>query len=453
MWFIVSGDGKDLSDGQGAIAKRALRKYIDSGHDVAVEEDLAKGINFMGDLTNVLVILAEVVDKADTSDKKQIKAISDKHDFEFSDDGIVIRRYSGIGTGKLLQPDTFNQTARCQAVIVLPGDRRLKIEDATERQCRPTKHHIVTKKDAFFPTDQTVTDDQMETDQEEDDEMTEEQDGAVPGHSKLFSCPEERCTREYLRYRDLQNHISSGKHKIPKKTEETSILAKTMYFDQFEDGNFVQFQSKGGRLITNLEKLEEVQIPNEIDPIPTPNKKQHSKGFALKLAKSSRALSPRVKAFVAEKFRDGAITGFHERALQIHEAIQDAKNLDGSPMFDHTEYLSIQQITSLFSNLSKMQKKRGIAEVDAGDDERDPNQEAEDEVTERREAVKRIKLAVEKDVVQGHPFTVIIVLCPVLLSLFSFSVYIRAEFLAENKWLDINHAQITLKHNAEQVNA
>ena len=263
--------------------------------------------------------------KADTSDKNQIKAISDKHDFEFHDDGIVIRRYSGIGAGKLYQPDSFNQTARCEAVIVLPGDERLEIEDATERQCRPTKHHIVTKRDAFFPTEENVTDDEMETDQEEEEEMAEtaeEEDGAVPGHSKLFSCPEERCTREYLRYRDLQNHISSGKHKIPKKTEETNILAKTMYFDQFEDGNFVQFQSKGGRLITNLEKLDEVQIPTEIDPIPTPNKRVHSKGFALKLAKSSKALSPRVKAFVAEKFREGAISGYHEKALYVYEAIQ-----------------------------------------------------------------------------------------------------------------------------------
>lgn len=53
-----------------------------------------------------------------------------------------------------------------------------------------------------------------------------------------------------------------------------------------------------------------------------------------------------------------------------------------------------------------MQKKRGIAEVDAGNYEKDADQEADDEVTERRDAVKRIKLAVEKDLVQGHPFTV-----------------------------------------------
>ena len=85
-------------------------------------------------------------------------------------------------------------------------------------------------------------------------------------------------------------------------------------------------------------------------------------------------------------------------------------------MFDHTEYLSIQQITSLFSNLSKMQKKRGIAEVDAGNDERNADQEANDEVTERRDAVKRIKLAVDKDLVQGHPFTVIYVLVSKIVS-------------------------------------
>ena len=392
-----------MCDGTGAICKRGVGKYVDAGHDIEVEEDLAKGINFMGDIQNVIVLYVEVVDREEVSMTKQIPLISNKHDAEFLQDSIVIRRHSGIGQGKMIVPRSVNQPARCEGMIMLPKGQRISIDQATPRQCQPAIHKKITRKDAIFPDLE-----EEEEEEDNDDEAMETGEGGdsavdvqeTSSQRKLWKCTEERCVREFKRYRDLTSHVLSGKHKIPTKVSTSHNQTKSLFFDMYEDGNFAQFTTKGGVVVTNLERLEQHHVPSAIVKKETPNKKDFSQGFALKQNKPIQPFSPRVKAFVAERYMSGAITGTHERAKFVMTEMQSAKNMDGSPMFKHPEYVNIQQITSLNSGWMRNQKKRGIEQVAV--DSNDPDNELETRVDD----IKKLKLALDVDRASGHPFTV-----------------------------------------------
>ena len=392
-----------MCDGTGAICKRGAGKYVDAGNDIEVEEDLAKAINYMGDIQNIIVLLCEVVDKEEVSSKKQITLISNKFDAEFDDDSIIVRRHSGIGKGKRIVPEAINQPARCEAMIMLPKGQRISIDQATPRQCQPTIHKKIARKDAVFPDEKEELDGDGE---EEIEAMDTDEPGdfgdveAGPSERKLWKCTEERCVREFKRHRDLVSHVLSGKHKIPTKVSTSHNQTKSLFFDMYEDGNFAQFTTKGGIVVTNLEKLEMHKVPSAIEPLETPDKKDFSQGFALKQSKPIQPFSPQIKAFVADRYKSGAISGYHEKAKIVMEEIMSAKYPDGTPMFRHYEYVNITQITSLNSNMMRTQKKRGIAQV--APDLNDPDDQLETRVND----LKRLKLALEQDNATGHPFTV-----------------------------------------------
>ena len=392
-----------MCDGTGAICKRGAAKYVDAGNDIEVEEDLAKAINYMGDIQNIIVLLCEVVDKEEVSMKKQIPLISNKFDAEFDHDSIVIRRHSGIGGGKKILPEPINQPARCEAMIIMPKGQKISIDQATPRQCQPTIHKKITRNDAVFPDheEEEKLDDEVEA--METDEGGDFQGGQEAStQRRLWKCTEERCVREFKRHRDLMSHVLSGKHKIPTKVSTTHNQTKSLFFDMYEDGNFAQFTTKGGIVVTNLETLEQHKVPSAIVPMETPIKKDFSQGFALKQNKPIQPFSPEIKAFVAERYNAGAFSGYHEKAKYVMEEIMSAKNPDGSPKFKHFQYVNITQITSLNSNMMRNQKKRGIAQVAPGPDHDDPD----DQLATRVNDVKRLKLALEQDNATGHPFTV-----------------------------------------------
>ena len=384
---------------QSALAKRPVRKHIDRGNNVQCPEDLAAAVVSQGHHRNAIVLLGKIVDKAEMPKKKQMSKCSECHDFTFTKDGIEIKRFSGLeGNSRLFVPEPKNQTARFDACIIEPGDptkgipfTKTKVEDATPRQCVPQNHHPVS--------------DSQDDDKETDSTGDAGGIGGASNQPRIYQCPEEFCVREFTRKRDLDEHMLFQNCKIKTKTTGSKTQIKTMYFNRLDDGNFATFMTKGGVIVTNMDKLEENEIPALIDPLPTPFKKDFSKGFGIIDKKPPTRIDPRVKNYIHTRYMEGAVAGHHALAYMVANDLQDEKNEDGSPKFDHTIYVTPQQVGSQFSTTSKKQKDKGITQmIQSGDEDGVPDENAE--LQGRREAVERIQNALEQDEATGHPFTV-----------------------------------------------
>ena len=359
---------------------------------------MAAAVVSQGHHRNAIVLLGKIVDKAEMPKKKQLTKCSECHDFTFSKDGIEIKRFSGLeGNSRLFVPEPKNQTARYDAFIIGPGDSskgirftKTKVEDATPKQCIPQNHIPVSESKEEEQTDATGDAGAI---------------GGMSNHPRIYQCPEEFCVREFTRKRDLDDHMMFQNCKIKTKTSDSDTQIKTMYFNRLDDGNFATFMSKGGVVVTNMEKLEENEIPALIDPIPTPFKKEFDKGFGIIDKKHSTRIDPRVKSYVHKRYMEGAVSGYHSLAYMVAEDLQNEKNEDGTPMFTHKVYVTPQQVGSQFSTTSKKQKDKGIVQmVQGGEEDNTPDENAE--MLERREAVQRIQSALEEDQASGHPFTV-----------------------------------------------
>ena len=107
----IPGDGKDICDLCGAICNCKVRKYVNAGNDINCPRDQALAICEGDGVANCIVMLGPITGKQDEIKNKKIKSIQGLHDFEYRPDGVLVRRISRIGTGKLIkiEPKTPGQ--------------------------------------------------------------------------------------------------------------------------------------------------------------------------------------------------------------------------------------------------------------------------------------------------------------------------------------------------------
>jgi hypothetical protein len=106
-------------------------------------------------------------------------------------------------------------------------------------------------------------------------------------------------------------------------------------------------------------------------------------------------------------FDIGEKTGHKVDANTVSQSMRKARNLDGSCMFDSSEYLAQKQIKSFFSRLAK-KRREGNSEgnsEDKSEDKMDEDQEENEEAWAEEEQLQELRNSVIKEVGLVYPIT------------------------------------------------
>ena len=194
-------------------------------------------------------------------------------------------------------------------------------------QAHPSSFSPAVKKrvNTVHPSDTRTTNDQVETDEEP----------STSGEA-LFQCPEEGCTKTFLRHSSMMRHLDCGKHQRALECETVFAKAALEYAEQLEGE-------------TTLEPVISTVCTRASHTY------RQEMGWALSSSGSRRTrFTPTEKssAYLTTKFRLGEQTGNKADPLAVGRSIMCAKDSNGSRLFTNDEFLTASQIAGFFSRLA-----------------------------------------------------------------------------------------------------
>ena len=110
--------GKDQCDRDSALARNALRRYVDEGNDVTSVEDIFKAL-LASPISNAKVSEVQFDKSLFKVNGDIIQKISYYHSFEFTEAGMKVWRYYGIGAG-ILVPYSIKWSFTSGLMIINP---------------------------------------------------------------------------------------------------------------------------------------------------------------------------------------------------------------------------------------------------------------------------------------------------------------------------------------------
>lgn len=166
---------------------------------------------------------------------------------------------------------------------------------------------------------------------------------------RLFQCDEEGCTKTYQKFWNWQRHVLIGKHtKQPERQSLRDYSIKT-YADNIQNNLVRPFPIISEAIRT---QANEEARPDDVDSL-------LPEGWALKVRKPVKQFTAAQKAFLHEKFDEGART---KRKYDPHDV---AKLMRKDPRFpSRSDWLTWTQIASFWSRLSS-NRERSAGEAGA----------------------------------------------------------------------------------------
>ena len=159
-----------------------------------------------------------------------------------------------------------------------------------------------------------------------------------------IACPQEGYVRVFQRLSALSKHLSL--EKCTKSLERHSLfdLAKIGYQSRLEEGVGV--------------------VPTITPELTESSSETACEGWALRAAKKSYRLSSKQKEYLDAKFEIGRVTGRKLNGEFVARQMRRAQGEDGKRLFNISEFLSHQQISSYFSRSAAKLKGTPIDEND-----------------------------------------------------------------------------------------
>ena len=204
--------GKGACDRKAATIKSHMHIHLNAGNDIETPEQMCEAILSSGGVPSLSVTLCESISSPLTPAYK-IDGVSTLSNIEFSKDGIRVWRAYGVGPGKLIS----SQKSKAPLSDSLPS--------IVELQAHPSSFSSTRKRreNTAHPSDTHATEDQAET--------YEKPSTSVEA---LFACPEEGCTRTFLRHSSLMQHLDCGKHQRSLERETLFDKASLEYAEKLE---------------------------------------------------------------------------------------------------------------------------------------------------------------------------------------------------------------------------
>ena len=306
--------GKDQCDREAAGEKSLICSFVDAGNDLVCAEDIYTALHYGHGLKNSAVGVATIKGKSKLSGTK-IAKISQYHSFEFFHNYMTMWRYYAVGDG--VKQEYSNVNFDLQMFLTHPYSD-------TDKKTRVFKSNMKEK----FREDRSLN---------------------------LFHfCSEPICNGSFHTSEELEKHMMSGRHII-------STLKSGM--DNVKQSFIMKMQVQSNLHSYKPNSQQEV-FEEECSDI-----SKYVKGWALPTRNTFR-YSMRQKDILYKLFMEGEVSGKKFSPEQVHLLIR--KELQVS------EYVTTQQIRSLFSCWSRLKKDNRLNEpIDVGSTNADNEEEEE----------------------------------------------------------------------------
>ncbi|KAK3721852.1 hypothetical protein QZH41_002280 [Actinostola sp. cb2023] len=289
-----------------ARCKSHIRIYINEGNNVTTAKEMKTALLSHGGLEGVRVAVVETT--SSSQEHQKITGINKLNNFKRMEGGLVAWRAYGIGTGKLIN----FEGARALSGV---GIKWLS-QPFSEGTFRSVHKERVSP--AIEPSEQH--------------------------QSPVFSCPQSGCVRIFQSASALDHHLSLEACTQAVERKTLMDLAKEGYAERIKEG------------VGAIPTLQHMPADEEDATCYTSSLKQE--GWALKESKKGSRFNESQKAYLESKFTIGLSTGRKLDADDVAHDMRHARNQSGERLFQITEFLTPQQVSSFFSRLSSRAKQQ-----------------------------------------------------------------------------------------------
>ena len=345
--FSEPQSGKDICDRKTAPMKAHIRRWVNEKHDVITAEDMKTALESHGGVKGTRTAVVEVDTSREITANK-IPGISLLNNFSFEEDGLRVWRAFNIGPGKLL---SYNELD-----IVLRAETGLKVlKEFGPRICN----------------------------------LGEVSHEPIP-RGEIFSCNESTCMLTFKTRKEAEEHMDAGKHLRESDCGSVSDMAKKKWASQVTE--------------VHVASGEAQRIPFEQSG-PLSTTECRSEGWALKTTKRSPRVGENVKAFLIQKFNQGAAGRQKADPVQVAREMKCARDSSGTLKFKPEEWRTAQQISGFFSRMSAIQRQKQPDET--ANKEEEEIAEEDLEALELEDRIRAIRQEVYGDIeTPDHPIQV-----------------------------------------------
>ena len=331
--------GKSICDRRAAHIKSHIRRYVNEGNNVVTATDFKQAIEETMPYVKVIIAAPPIgTSKVHTA---KLEKITSLNNFQFHNNGITVWKQYRIGPGKFyshrqLQID-FSKPLVNLTVI---SESKCVMKTKKER-CQ----EMTAEKDTT-PEDCVLQEPDVDLDTEPDSELS----------SNVFTCPEDGCISSFLKYGNLLNHLSCGKH-------------------TFHSGNLVmkdrvamKYSSLMETKSVNAHVLRACPSASALDTL--------GKGWGFKEKKESKPFTPEQAQYLIQKFNVGERSGIKCDPEDVSREMRSIKDGDGKRIFTSKHFLSAIQVSSYFSRLSlkkRQSSNSSYSEIDLVAEEKASN--------------------------------------------------------------------------------
>ena len=313
MDFSDPQGGKGACDRKAANIKTHLKVHLNQGNDVETAHQMVNAMRSSAGVHGLSITLCELLQTPDNQIQVKLEGVSSFSNVEYSKNYLRIWKAYGIGPGKKITLASLNIPKDAQIPSLLTNEDEVLTD-------KFSKKRSTAKGTTSNPTcASTGTAANVEVDECSDDTV------------KLFSCPEEGCTKTYQRFSALQHHLDIGKHE--RALERETLLDKAVhgYADRLDEQfTRVQIQQSSAEATS----LSQTTLPM---------------GWALRSSTTSRGrFNEKQKQYLMDKFTIGESTGNKANPVTVAMSMITAKDSNGQRLFSSEEFLTSQQISSFF---------------------------------------------------------------------------------------------------------
>ena len=352
-----------------------------------------------------------------------IPNVKELHDFEFHDDGLLARKLSGVGNGKLI-----DFTGEAMANFKVETEYMGKIEN--EEKLDNFRSGRSTQLPYKRPGDtEVVKESESEIEDKENiDSASYQQNGL------LHQCPRSPCVAQFIRSDRLDVHLLRGICKILKPTTSMKEHVTAMYINSYgvsfhEHLNTKQKAAKS--MVMHLQELPVAEVPRNLEMEDSPLASASAtfnelfpKGFAIHQPKKKTKFTEDQLLYIRERFAQGrSKTAKKAQPIDVESEMREetVEGEDGvtRARFPPELWLSEAQIRSLFSKMASAIQVGDILNDQENPTEDNFQAEAQVAVDEEQEnsfiaqneseAVSLVKQLAEKEAdedVSEHPMMV-----------------------------------------------
>ena len=296
--------GKDICDRKTAPMKAPIKRWVNERHDVLTAEDMKEALESHGGIKGCRAAVVEVDTTRERNKISKIPGISVLNNFQYEECGIRVWKAYNIGPGRFIPYSDLT--------VASQGGTGLRV-------LQP--FGAATQKGSVGEN--------------------------IRHKSEIYSCQETGCVLTFKTRADAESHMDTGKHHL-------EVECEYMYD---------RIRRKWAAMVTGLTFAPDVPSTSLHDENSSRSARvpaHRPLGWALKVTKRPTRMTDKVKTFLTKKFEEGVRTGNKADPVQVAREMKTLRDEDGQSTFKPEEWRTAQQISSLFSRQTAVQRHRGV---------------------------------------------------------------------------------------------